>query len=176
MSPTTDPVWFALTVRPNHERTTERALSRQGLEAYLPLYRARRQWSDRMKDAEAVLFPGYVFCRFAYGDRLSVLNSPGVRSIVGPKKDPTPVDESEISSVRALVSSGRPIVPWPYLRTGQRVVIREGPLASLSGVIVRAKNSWCVVVSVQALGCSVAVELEAAMLGPAAESYACCQA
>jgi transcriptional antiterminator NusG len=159
--------WFALTVRPNHERTAERALSNQDIEAYLPLYRTRRQWSDRTVDAEAPLFPGYLFCRFSPRERLRVLSSTGVRAIVGTRHDPLAVDESEISSVRALVSSGRPILPWPYLRVGERVTIREGPLASLSGVVVRAKNHWRVVVSVEALSCSVSVELDAETLGPA---------
>jgi len=164
-----DPAWFALTVRPNHERAAERALADRGLEAYLPLYRERKQWSDRIKNGQAPLFPGYVFCRFSYPERIRVLNSPGVRSIVGFGRDAAPVDESEISSVRALVSSGRPILPWPYLRAGERVMIREGPLASLRGVVVRVKNSWRVVVSVEALSCSVAVELDAGALGPAVQ-------
>jgi transcription antitermination factor NusG len=165
MNPSNHPAWFALTVRPNHERAAEQALSYRGLEAYVPLYRARRQWSDRVKSTQAPLFPGYVFCRFSFRERMQVLNSPGVRSIVGAGRDPAPVDESEISSVRALVSSGRPILPWPYLRAGERVVIREGPLASLRGVVVRVKNTWRVVVSVEALSCSVAVELDAEALG-----------
>jgi transcriptional antiterminator NusG len=163
--------WFALTVRPNHERTAERALSNQGIEAYLPLYRTRRQWSDRVVDAAAPLFPGYLFCRFSPRERLRVLSSTGVRAIVGTRHDPLPVDDSEISNVRALVSSGRPILPWPYLRVGERVTIREGPLASLSGVVVRAKNQWRVVVSVEALSCSVSVELDADVLGPEKVSY-----
>jgi transcription antitermination factor NusG len=161
------PNWFALTVRPNHERAAEQALSHRGLEAYVPLYRARKQWSDRVKNTRAPLFPGYIFCRFSYRERMEVLNSPGVRSIVGSGRDPAPVDESEISSVRALVSSGRPILPWPYLHAGERVVIRDGPLASLRGVVVRVKNTWRVVVSVEALSCSVAVELDAEALGAA---------
>lgn len=149
--------WFAVTVRPNHERTTQRALSARGLESYLPLYRSRKSWSDRVKEADAPLFPGYVFCRFSYLERMQVLGAPGVRTIL----ESAPVDESEISSVRALVSSGRPILPWPYLRVGERVIVSEGPLESLRGIIVRIKNSWRVVVSIEALSCSVAVELDA---------------
>ena len=161
-----EPSWFALTVGPNHERTTERGLVNRGLEAYAPVHRVRRKWSDRVKELEAALFPGYVFCRFAYADRMAVLKSPGVRTIVGFGKDPALVDASEISAVRALIASGRPIVPWPYLRIGERVVIREGPLASLRGVFVRAKDAWRVVVSVQALSCSVAIELDADLVAP----------
>ena len=143
----------------------------RGLEAYAPVQRVRRKWSDRVKELEAALFPGYLFCRFAYADRMMVLNSPGVRTIVGFGKEPLPVDPSEISAVRALIASGRPIVPWPYLRIGERVVIREGPLASLRGVFVRAKDAWRVVVSVQALSCSVAIELDADLVSPDTSPY-----
>ncbi len=159
-----DPSWFALTVRPNHEHTAERGLLNQGLEAYLPTQRVRHRWSDRTKEIQAVVFPGYVFCRFARWERLRVLSSPGVRSIVGLGKDPAPVDEAEISAVRTLVSSGRPIMPWPYFRIGQKVVIDRGPLASLRGVVVRVKDSWRVVVSVDALSCSIAVEVDPEVL------------
>ena len=158
--------WFAVTVQPNHERTAERGLLNRGLETYLPLHRVRRQWSDRQKEMETALFPGYVFCRFARSEMMQVLGAPSVRSVVGCGKSPAPVDDSEISAVKALVSSGRPILPWPYVRIGQNVVIRSGPLAYLRGMVVRIKDSARVVVSVEALGCSVAVEVDAATLAP----------
>ena len=153
---------------PSHERRAERSLVNQGFEAYLPVYRVQRRWSDRIKSLDAALFPGYVFCRFAYPDRIRVLNSPGVRSIVTTGKNPAPVDEAEISAVRSLLASGRPLLPWPYLRIGQQVVIRDGQFASLRGVIVRAKDSWRVVVSVEALNCSLSIEVDADLVAPAA--------
>ena len=123
-----------------------------------------------------MLFPGYVFCRFAYEDRLRVLNSAGVRSVVTTGKDPAPVDEEEISAVRSLLASGRPLLPWPYLRIGEKVVIREGQFASLRGVVVRAKDCWRVVVSVDALNCSVSIEVDADLVAPETASYASRQA
>lgn len=153
-------------VRPNHERIAERSLHNLGLEAYLPTQRARRRWSDRIKELESVLFPGYVFCRFGYSDRMRVLSSAGVRSIVANGKDPSPVDDAEIEAVRAMLRSGRPILPSPYVRIGQRVAIREGPLASLRGVVVRVKDAWRVVVSVEAINCSIAIEVDSAALAP----------
>lgn len=158
--------WYALTVRPNHQRSAARGLCSQGLEAYVPAYRSCRRWSDRTQEIEAVLFPGYVFCRFGYPERLRVLQSPGVRSVVGPARQPASVTEEEMASVRALVSSGRPLTPWPYRRVGQRVVIDRGPLENVRGVIVRTKNAWRVVVSVEALGASVAVEVDSEFLSP----------
>ncbi len=93
------PGWFALTVRPNHEHAATRGLSNQGLETYLPVYRARKRWSDRVRESDAVLFPGYVFCRFGLREKLRVLQAPGVRSIVGSGKEPIPVEDDEISAV-----------------------------------------------------------------------------
>jgi transcription antitermination factor NusG len=158
------PGWFALTVRPNHEHTATRGLGHQGFETYLPVYRARKRWTDRVRETDAVLFPGYVFCRFGLREKLRVLQSPGVRSIVGAGKQPARVEEDEISAVRALLSSGGAIALWPYVRIGQSVIIEHGPLAPVRGVIVRTKNSWRVVVSVEALGSSVSVEVDSDML------------
>jgi len=155
------PNWFALTVHPKHEQLAERGLKNHGFEAYLPVHRVRRQWSDRRKDLDMVLFPGYVFCRFDPTQKLRVLQSPAVRSIVSTGREPLPVDDAEISSVRALISTGRPIDVCPYIRVGQRVRVSHGPFESLRGLIVRVKDSWRVVVSVEALGCSVAVEVDA---------------
>jgi transcription antitermination factor NusG len=160
------PGWFALTVRPNHEQSAARGLGNQGLETYLPVHRVRRRWSDRIKESDAVLFPGYVFCRFGQPDKLRVLQSPGVRSIVGHGKQPAPVEDDEITAVRALIATGATISPWPYLRIGQNVRIEHGPLAHLRGVILRAKNAWRMVVSVDALGSSVAVEVDNDMISP----------
>jgi transcription antitermination factor NusG len=158
--------WFALTVQPNHERTAERSLSVRGWEAYLPTCRVERRWSDRVKRMDAVVFPGYLFCRFEKSELARVLSAPGVRSVVGAGKNPLPVEESELSAVRKLAASGRPLLPWPYVRIGQNVTIDHGPLSYVRGVVVRVKDSCRVVVSVEALGCSVAVEVDADTLSP----------
>src|SRR5579862_3335069 len=119
--------WFALRVRPKHERTAAVYLGRQGFEEYLPVQKVRRRWSDRMKEIDTALFPGYIFCRFAREDRLRVLNSPGVESVVGFGKADVPVDDAEITAVRRVLACGRPLGPWPFLRIGQNVAIDRGP-------------------------------------------------
>jgi transcription antitermination factor NusG len=158
--------WFALRVRPKHERVAAHNLERQGFEEYVPLHRVRRRWSDRVKNLDAVLFPGYIFCRFARDERWQVLNSPGVESIVGFGKTDVPVDDAEIAAVRALIASGRPLANWPFLRIGQNVAIESGPLAGLRGVVLRDETAWRVVVSVEALDRSIAVELDRDMIAP----------
>jgi transcription antitermination factor NusG len=152
------PNWFALRVRPKHEKTVATNLSKLGFDDYLPLQKVRRRWSDRIKELDAPLFPGYIFCRFAYPDRLRVLNWPGVESIVGG------VDDSEIDALRTLVASGKPLAHLPFLRVGQQVSIGRGPLAGIRGVVLRDENAWRVVVSVEALDRSISVEVDREVL------------
>jgi transcription antitermination factor NusG len=158
------PPWFALRVRPKHEKTVATNLSRLGFDEYVPLHAVRRHWSDRVKMLDTPLFPGYIFCRFTYSDRLRVLNSPGVNSIVGFGKTDVPVEDSEIAAVRALIASGKPLAHLPFLRIGQNVLIERGPLAGIRGVVLRDASAWRVVVSVEALDRSIAVELDREVL------------
>src|SRR6266568_1113967 len=155
-----DSLWYALTVKPQHERVSSRYLRDKGLDEFSPLYRARKRWSDRWKETELCLFPGYVFCRFSYEERLLVLGTPGINSIVGFARTPSPVPDEEIAAIQAMVQSGRRIEPWPHLRAGERVRIEEGCLEGVRGVLVREKDCWRVVVSVELLQRSVAVEID----------------
>jgi transcription antitermination factor NusG len=152
--------WFALTVRPRHEKTVAKSLRHRGLEDFLPLYNARRRWSDRIKAVEFPLFPGYVFCRFDYECRFPVLSIPGVTSIVGFPNLPTPVSEDEIAAVRTILASGLPAQPCSVVRVGQPVRIKSGSLAGLQGILIREKDSLRVVVSLELLQRAVAVEID----------------
>jgi transcription antitermination factor NusG len=156
--------WFALRVRPKQEKAVATNLSRLGFDEYVPLQQVRRRWSDRVKVLDAPLFPGYIFCRFTYSDRLRVLNAPGVESVVGFGKTDAAVEDSEIEAVRTLVASGKPLVHLPFLRIGQSVLIERGPLAGIRGVVLRDESAWRVVVSVEALDRSVAVEVDREVL------------
>jgi transcription antitermination factor NusG len=162
--------WFAVAVKPRQEKLAARVLRDQGLEDYLPLFRARRRWSDRLKEVEAPLFAGYVFCRFALQDRAPVLRTPGVRSIVTFGGRPAPVSDAEIRALRQAVGSGRAVEPWSEPGQGEAIEIEHGPLSGLRGVLVRVRDDWRVVVSVELLRRSVAVEVDRADLAPLPEA------
>lgn len=162
--------WYALTVKPRHERSAARNLRCRGLEEFSPVYRARRRWCDRVKELELPLFPGYVFCRFAYPQRMLVLNTPSVTSIVEFGRRPAPASDEEIAAVQAIVASGLPAGPWPYLRAGQKVRIEQGCLEGVAGILLREKDACRVLVSVEILQRSVAVEIDRALLCPVREA------
>lgn len=159
--------WFALTVKPRHEKSVAAGLARLGFEAYLPLYPAKRRWSDRVKIVSLCLFPGYLFCRFGYDRCLQVLNQPGVSSVVGFGSSPVPVPEEQIAAIRRLLASGSSVLPWPFLKLGQRVRIRAGALAGIGGILAKEKDIWRVVVNVELLQRSVAVEIDRDLIEPA---------
>ncbi|MCL6545616.1 MAG: hypothetical protein K6T61_10335 [Bryobacteraceae bacterium] len=122
--------WYAVETKTRLEPTVESLLRNKGYETFLPLYKVRRQWSDRIKLLDAALFPGYLFSRLGGGQRtLPLLTTPFVRGIVSSGGRPLPVPEEEVEAVRAIVASGLPATPWPYLQEGDRVRIRHGSLA-----------------------------------------------
>ena len=159
--------WFALTVKHQHERRAAGALSAGGVDTFLPLYQARRRWSDRVKELDLPLFPGYLFGRFQDGDRQRVLRTPGVTRIVGFGGIPAPVVEGELEAIRAALASKLPIGPWPYPKPGDRVRIEAGPLRGVEGTLVREKDACRLVLSVDLLQRAVAVEIPAASIAPA---------
>lgn len=160
--------WFALRVRSNYERITATHLRGRGYEEFAPAYQVKKQWSDRTKQIEQYLFPGYVFCRCDPNDRLPVLTAPGVVEIVGFGKSPEPIPDSEIERVRQMVNSGVLVTPYPYIRVGQPVVIERGPLSGLEGILVEVKGKVRLVVSVNLLQRSVSAEVDRNAIRPIA--------
>src|ERR1700683_5379351 len=128
--------WFALQVRTRWESSTAVLLSGKGYEALLPTYKTKKRWNGRLREISAPLFPGYVFCRFDALKRLPILVTPGVMAVVGRGRTPVPVEDSEISAIQTLVSSGLPVEPWPYLEVGQRVRIEDAALSGLEGILM----------------------------------------
>ena len=131
--------WYALQVRPRFEKMIASMLLQKGYEGYLPLYRHRSRWSDRIKEVQLPRFTGYLFCRFDVNHRLPILVTPGVMKIVGIGKIPHPVDEAEIAALQSIVISGLQAEPRSYLTAGQKVRIEIGPLAGVEGIIISTK-------------------------------------
>jgi transcription antitermination factor NusG len=152
--------WFALQVRSRWENATEGLLQNKGFETLLPTYPATRRWSDRSKIVESPLFPGYVFCRFDIHDRLPVLITPGVISVVGRGKTPIAVAESEITALQIVIRSGIQTQPWPYLEIGERVQIKNDVLEGMEGILTSFKGHQRVIISVVLLQRSVALEID----------------
>ena len=162
--------WYVLQLRTRFEKVVAMHLRGKGYEEYLPLYRSRRHWSDRVKEIELPLFSGYIFCKFDVTDRLPLLVIPGVRSVVSFGGAPMPVPEGEIAAVEQVVSSGMNYGPWPGNSVGQRVRVEYGPLRALEGVVVEVKKNYHLIISVKMLQRCVAVEIDRDCVAPVSEN------
>jgi transcription antitermination factor NusG len=152
--------WYAIRTRSKHEAIATAALRGKGYTPYLPLYTARRRWSDRVVVLMQPLFPGYVFCRFNPRCRLPILTSFGVASIVGFGNEPAAVPDEEVEAIKGVLRCGSGVKPCPHLEEGQRVRLNRGALEGLEGVLLKRKNTLRMVVSIPLLQRSISVEVD----------------
>jgi transcription antitermination factor NusG len=155
------PRWLALYTQHRHEKAVASFIYGKGLEVFLPLYRTAHRWKDRMKELELPLFPNYVFVLAASSQRAAVLSTPGVYDFVRLSGAPSPIPPEEIDAVRLAVGRGLNAEPHPFLRSGDRVRVKSGPLQGLEGILVRKKSFYRLVLSVELLVKSISVEVEA---------------
>jgi transcription antitermination factor NusG len=152
--------WCAIYTRHQHEKAIAQILSAKGLEVFLPLYNATRRWKDRTMHLSLPLFPCYLFLRGMKERRLEVVTTPGIVSVLSINGEVATIAESEIESVRRVVEWGNRVEPHPFLRCGDRVRVISGPLQGLEGILVRKKNLCRLVLSVEILERSAAVEVD----------------
>ena len=157
--------WYALRTRSNHEKITAALLEARGFEQFLPLYRARRRWTDREVVQMVPLFPGYIFCRINLRQRTPALTTTGAVSIVAFGGKCAAIADTEIEAVRKALSSGREMAPHPYLSEGQRIRIDKGPMHGLEGIFIK-QRSCRILISVELLKRSVAVEIDPESITP----------
>jgi len=152
--------WYAVAVKPQTETAVELALAQKSYETFFPRVASERRWSDRTKKIDVALIPGYVFCRFDGDHRLPIVMTPGVREIVGYGRQAAPVEDAELLALRRVMESGAPVATCDYLRQGDPVEVVWGPMQGLRGLLLEARGSCRVVVSVELLQRSVSVEID----------------
>jgi transcription antitermination factor NusG len=161
--------WWALYTRHQHEKVVADMLSAKGFEVFLPLYDSIRRWKDRRMVLSLPLFPCYVFVRGGVNRRLQVVTTPGVHMILNHGEHVAVIPENEIQAIRRTVEGPFRMEPHPFVRCGDRVRVVRGPLQGVEGILIRKKNQFRLVLSVDMLAKSVAVEIDAADVEPVPE-------
>jgi transcription antitermination factor NusG len=159
--------WFAVYTTSRHEKRVADHFDRRMIEHYLPLYHPQRHWKDGSKGTLSLpLFPGYVFVHVGIDERIPVLEVPGVLWMVGKSgSQPTPLPEFDIETLRVALDPMR-VEPYPALAVGQRARLRRGALAGIEGIVVQRKNGLRVVITLELIMQSIAVEVNADDLEP----------
>lgn len=158
--------WWAVYTRHQHERAVAEVLENKGFEVFLPLYDSIRRWKDRSKMLSLPLFPCYVFVRGGQARRLHVVTTPGIHNVLFQGDRIATIPNEEIEGIRKAVSSRCSVEPYPFLRCGETVRVVRGSLEGVRGKLVRKKSLYRLVLSVEMLAQSVAVEIDAADVEP----------
>jgi transcription antitermination factor NusG len=156
--------WYALYTRHQHEKTVAHILTSKGFETLLPLYAVARRWKDRTKLLFLPLFPCYVFLNGGLERRLDIMTTPGIHALVSSAGQPDAIPPAEIDAIRRAVESGARVEPHPLLKCGDWVRVKYGPLEGIQGILVRKKNLYRLVLSVEMLGKAAAVEIDAVLV------------
>ena len=160
-----EPLWLAVYTTPRHEKRIAQHLDQRQIEYFLPLYASQRRWKDGSRvTVELPLFPSYIFVHVCRQQRVRVLESPGVLRLVCSGKEPSPLSDQEIETLRTGLQKVK-AQPHAYLVVGDRVRIKNGPLAGMEGVLVRKKEMH-VVLTLNQISRSIAVHVDAADLEP----------
>jgi transcription antitermination factor NusG len=160
--------WWALYTRHQHEKSVAEMLSTKGFEVFLPLYESARRWKDRTKVLSLPLFPCYVFVRGGLDRKLQVVSTPGVHMVLYRGDQVATIAEREIEAIQRAVAGQHRVEPHPFLKCGMRVRVKRGSLEGVEGILIRKKNLWRLVLSVDMLAQSVAVEVHASDVEPCA--------
>lgn len=158
--------WWALYTRHQHEKTVFNGLHAKGFEVFLPMYESLRRWKDRNKLLALPLFPCYVFVRGGLDRKLQVLTTPGIHKILYHGERVATIPDQEIEAIRRSLDASFRVEPYPFLKSGDRVRVTRGTLEGVEGLLVRRKGLCRLILSVEMLAQSVAVEIDAADVVP----------
>jgi len=160
--------WFAVYTSSRHEKSAANHFADRKIETFLPLYRKTYRWPKRSAvTLELPLFPNYLFVHISLERRIAVLSVPGVLAIVGRGPAPAALPDEEIESLRDGLAL-KAFEPYPYLVAGERVRIRSGVMEGMEGILVRRKNDLRVILTLQLIQRSVAVEVDCEEVEPVA--------
>jgi len=162
-----EPRWYAVYTCANHEKHVAAEIAARGAEHFLPVYRSVRRWKDRRVTLDLPLFPGYVFVRLPLRDKLRILQVPSVVHFVSFNGLPAALPDDEVEALRSGLGHGLHAEPHPFLTVGRRVRITGGPFAGLEGILKRRKSGARVVVSMDLIQRSIAVDVDVADIAPA---------
>jgi len=150
----TDLDWFAIHVKSRHEFKVHERLTKNGIDTFLPYVEKLRRWKDRKKLVNFPLFPGYLFVHINKTniDKFIVLKTPGVVNFLSMgQNEPAPVSDFQIMTLKIIMNNKKKIDPYPYLKEGQKVEIKKGPLAGVHGILIKKETQHILVIAVDIL-------------------------
>lgn len=153
--------WFALYTKPRWEKKVHKVLVQTGIEAYCPINRVRRKWSDRMKTVEEPLFKSYVFVRVSEQDKGEVRYVDGVLNYVYWNGKPAVVRDEEIIEIRKFLAEYDDVeVRTLDVKPADEVLINQGVMMGATGRVLRVLSNNVIEVRIDSLGFVLTAKME----------------
>ncbi|HTN17432.1 MAG TPA: UpxY family transcription antiterminator [Chitinophagaceae bacterium] len=153
--------WYVLTTKPRAEKKVSEGLTKMGILHFLPLQKQLRQWKDRKKWVDMILFNSYLFVQDTGESRNDVFAVPGVLKYLSAEGKPCMVSDEEIERIRKicryeseLVSSREEFV------SGDEVEITGGPLIGLLGRLIEKENAAYLSIQIENIGYAVSFKID----------------
>ena len=163
--------WYVLWTHSHSEQLVHDQLAIRGLDVFLPTIETWRRVRGMRQRCTVPMFAGYLFLnhRMDRESYVAVCNTRGLVKLLGDGWNRlATVPERDVEAVRKLHTSRLPATPHPYLQVGQRVRVNGGLLADVEGILLRTvPNKGLLVVSVDILQRSVAVQIDSTLVVPA---------
>ena len=162
--PSSDRSWAVLHSRPRCEKKVQEFCRANDVPAYLPLQRKTHQYGGRKREFWSPLFPGYVFCICDQPQRTLLRQNRYIANYLDV------VDQAglvaQLRNIAVALGAGNVLEVMPYLREGNRVAVKDGPFKGFEGIVLRVKGQTRIVLNVDMIMQSVAVEVDSSILSP----------
>lgn len=153
--------WYALYIRSRTEKKAYGILLKRGINAFLPMRKVIRQWSDRKKMVEVPLFNSYIFINITDREYLPALQVDGVVKFVTFEGKAVPIPPQQIEAIKAYIGEGSPVYDdaTSDLEAGVNIEITRGPMMGLSGILLTLHGKHRVKVEIECVGQSLIIDV-----------------
>ena len=152
--------WIVVRSKPRSEKVVYNELVSKNIEAYLPLLKKRRKWSDRKKWVEFPLFSSYLFARIDIKNSIFVLQTQGVNTIIKFGEKIAVVQDDVIKAMRLAIEGGYELEPTEYFVEGNLVEVIAGPMKGVSGIVARLKGQSRLIIKIDAIQQALSIQIE----------------
>ena len=156
--------WIAVYTKSRHEQIAINELSKKDIESFCPMFKERRQWSDRKKWVHFPLFRSYVFARIHLKENIFVLQTIGVNKIVKFQNKISIIPDQVINDIKNIVDGGYNIQQVDYFIKGDEVSVISGPLKGVNGIIQDLKGDSRLIMKVEAIRQAFSIEISSEQL------------
>ena len=156
--------WIAVYTKSRHEQTVVNELNKKNIESYCPMFKERRQWSDRKKWVYFPLFRSYVFANIEIKENIYVLQTIGVNKIVKFQEKISIIPDQVIDNIKNIIEGGYNVEQTDYFIKGDEVRVVSGPLKGLDGVVLDLRGANKIIIKIEAIQQAFSVEISSGLI------------